>query len=119
ASVDVDPAGAGKMSDVVVDLADELAQKGVSGDELERARAPLLTAIRESMRDNTYWLSAVVSRAQEKPEVLDWARTRLSDIEGMTADDVSAPAKKYLAKDRASRATIVPEKQSAAATDKK
>ncbi|MFN2477398.1 MAG: M16 family metallopeptidase, partial [Chthoniobacterales bacterium] len=46
ASVDVDPAGAGKMSDVVVDLADELAQKGVSGDELERARAPLLTAIR-------------------------------------------------------------------------
>ncbi|MDQ6626044.1 MAG: insulinase family protein [Verrucomicrobiota bacterium] len=119
ASIDVDPASAQKMSEVVVDLADELAQKGVSDDELERARAPLLTAIRESMRDNNYWLSAVVSRAQEKPEVLDWARTRLSDIDAMTTDDLSAPAKKYLGKDRVSRATILPEKQAAETAGKK
>jgi zinc protease len=116
ASIDVDPGAAQKMSDLVVDLADEIAQNGVTDDELNRAREPLLTAIRESARDNGYWLSAVVSRAQEKPEVLDWARSRLGDVEAITTADLSAPAKKYLGKNHASRATILPKAHSAAPT---
>ena len=76
ASIDVDPPTAAKMSELVIGLADDLAQKGVTDDELNRARQPLLTALRESLRSNGYWLSNVLSRAQEKPEMLDWARTR-------------------------------------------
>ena len=48
------------------------------GDELERALKPILTGTRDSLRDNGYWLGSVLSRAQEKPEVLDWSRTRVS-----------------------------------------
>ena len=49
-------------------------------------------------------------RAQEKPEVLDWARSRSTDIESITAAEVSALAKTYLPKARASRVTILPAK---------
>jgi zinc protease len=107
ASIDVDPSSAQKISDLVVDLADELALKGVTDDQLERARQPMLTELKEAERNNAYWVG-VLARAQERPEVLDWARSRLSDISAITTAEVSALAKKYLSRDRVSRATILP-----------
>lgn len=108
ASIDVAPDAAEKISNLVVDLADELAQKGVTDDQLQRAREPLLTAYKESLRSNNYWLS-VIGQAQEKPEMLDWARTRSADVSSITASEISVFAKKYLGRDRVSRATISPE----------
>jgi zinc protease len=108
ANIDVDPASAEKISSLVVDLADELAQKGVTDDQLDRARQPLLTAYKESLRSNSYWLS-VIGQAQEKPEMLEWTRTRFADVSGITTTEISAIAKKYLSRDRVSRATILPE----------
>jgi zinc protease len=107
ASIDVEPSSAQKISDLVVDLADELAKKGVTDDQLERARQPMLTEHKEAERNNAYWVG-VLARAQEKPEVLDWARSRLSDLSAITTAEVSALAKKYLSRDRVSRATILP-----------
>ena len=115
ANIDVDPATAPKMSELVIFIADDLAQNGVTEDELNRARQPLLTALRESLRQNGYWLNAVLSRAQEKPEVLDWARTRQADIEGITSAEMSALAKQYLGRDRVSRATVLPASKAAQA----
>ena len=43
-------------------------------DELERAKKPILTALRESARTNPYWLGAVIGSCQEFPQRLDWAR---------------------------------------------
>ncbi|MFL6520060.1 MAG: M16 family metallopeptidase [Chthoniobacterales bacterium] len=110
ASIDVDPQSAAKVSEVAVDLADELAQKGVTEDQLNRAREPKLAAYKDSLRKNGYWLS-VLALAQEKPEALDWARSRLPDIASITTAELSALAKKYLARDRVSRVTISPEKK--------
>ena len=47
-----------------------------------------LTALQESLRNNGYWISAVLGRAQEKPEVLDWARTRMADTQSITLETV-------------------------------
>ena len=107
-NIDVDPASAAKISDLVISLADDLARNGVTEDELNRTRLPLLTSLRESLRSNGYWVSGVLARAQEKPEVLDWARTRISDVEAITTAEISALAKKYLGRDRVSRATVLP-----------
>ncbi|MDB6152590.1 MAG: peptidase domain protein [Chthoniobacteraceae bacterium] len=115
ASIDVDPAMAGKISDLVITLADELASNGVTEDELNRARQPLLTSMKDSLRSNAYWLGRVLARAQEKPETLDWTRTRLSDVESITTADLNALAKEYLGRGRVSRATVLP----AAAPEKK
>jgi zinc protease len=108
AAVDVDPPVAQKTADLIINIADELAQNGVTEDELNRARQPLLTALRQSLRSNGYWLNSVLAAAQEKPEVLDWARTRIADNESITTEELSALAKKYLGRDRVSRATILP-----------
>ncbi|HTO04304.1 MAG TPA: insulinase family protein, partial [Opitutus sp.] len=112
ASVDVEPAMADEILDTVIELADDLARTGASEDELVRAKQPLLTAIRESLRDNGYWLGAVLTRAQEKPESLDWARSRSSDIESITAEEINALAKTYLPQERASRVVILPKPKS-------
>lgn len=107
-SIDVDPAAAAKVREAVVDLADDLARNGVTAEELERARLPARTAARESLRTNTYWLQAVLARAQEKPEVLDWARSRTADLEAVTAAELSALAREYLGRERVSRVTVLP-----------
>lgn len=97
-----------KIGDVIDALAADIAQNGVTQDELERAKKPVLTSLRESARTNGYWLGSVLSRAQEKPEVLDWCRSRYSDFEAITAAELSAFAKSYLAAGRSSRVIIVP-----------
>ena len=107
-SIDVDPATAAKVREAVVDLADDLARNGVTAEELERARLPARTAARESLRTNAYWLQAVLSRAQEKPEVLEWARSRTADLEAVTAAELSALARAYLGRERVSRVTVLP-----------
>lgn len=107
-SIDVDPATAAKVREAVVELADDLARNGVTTEELERARLPARTSTRESLRTNSYWLQSVLARAQEKPEVLDWARSRSADIEAITAAELSALAKQYLGRDRVSRVTVLP-----------
>jgi zinc protease len=108
ANVLVDPPKAQAMTDIIANLFDDVAQKGVSEDELERAKKPALTAIKESMRSNGYWLGRVLSRAQEKPEVLDWCRSREQDIAAITKPELDALAKTYLSADKASRVTVVP-----------
>ncbi|MBI2814672.1 MAG: insulinase family protein [Opitutae bacterium] len=104
----VDPAMAGKITDLIVAIGHDLATNGVTDEELNRARQPALTAAKESLRTNNYWGGNVLARAQEKPEVLGWARTRLADLEGMTAAELGALAKSYLGLEHASRVTILP-----------
>ncbi|MBL9213364.1 MAG: insulinase family protein [Opitutaceae bacterium] len=108
--VTVAPDRAAQVADIITTLGNELAEKGVTEDELERAKKPVLTTLRESARTNQYWLAAVLSRAQERPEVLDWSRSRYADNESITSAELTALAKEYLPAKRASRVTVVPAK---------
>jgi zinc protease len=114
ANIDVDPATAGKISDLAIDIADELSKNGVTDDEFKRAHEPMLSNYLQSLRENGYWLANVLSRAQENPERLDWARTRLADFEAITPAEITALAAKYLGRERVSRATILPAPKKAA-----
>jgi zinc protease len=67
--------------------------------------------LKESLRSNAYWLGNVLAKAQEKPEMLDWARSRTADNEAITAAELTALAKQYLGRDRASRVTVLPGKK--------
>jgi zinc protease len=103
----VDPAKASEIADAVAAVAKDLQVKGATQDELDRAKNPVLTSIRESERTNQYWMR-VLSKAQERPEVLDWARTRRADFEKITTAEVNALAAAYLDPARASRVVIHP-----------
>ena len=47
--------------------------------------------------------------------MLDWARSRIPDVKGISAAEMSALAREYLVRDRVSRATILPETKSSGA----
>ncbi len=111
ANVTVDPAKAAEIATVVTAIAADLNKNGVTADELERAKKPVLTALRESARTNVYWAGNVLAKAQEKPEVLDWSRSRYADNESITKADLDALAKTYLAPERAFKVIVLPEKK--------
>lgn len=111
AFITVEPDKAAMLQKATIELADELATNGVTPDELERVRLPILTSLRESVRTNGYWLGSVLNRAQEKPEVLDWARTRTDDFTAITKAEIDALARQYLGRDRVFRVTVLPEQK--------
>jgi zinc protease len=96
AEATVAPDQARAIADAIRAIGADLHEHGVTEDELVRAKQPVLTGIRQSMRTNPYWLGNVLASAQEQPDRLDWSRTRLSDTEGVTAAELSALAKLYL-----------------------
>src|SRR5690606_5617024 len=116
-SITVDPPKAQELADIIVAIAHDLAENGVTEEELERAKKPLLTSLRESARTNGYWLSNVLAKAQERPQSLEWSRTRYADFESITTAELSALAKRYLGSSRASRVIIVPESTPSAKVD--
>jgi zinc protease len=107
ATVSVEPAKAREIADAVIAVAADLSAKGATQDELDRTKNPTLTSLREKERTNEYWIS-VISRAQERPEVLDWARSLRADFESVTTADIDALAKAYLGPDKASLVVIHP-----------
>jgi zinc protease len=108
AEVVVAPARAQEISDAILAIAADLQKNGVTPDELERAKRPLLTSVHEAVRTNPYWLGAVVAECQEFPQRLDWARSILTDYPAMTKADVDALAKDYLSPDRAFKVIVLP-----------
>jgi len=103
----VDPAKTKLIEDAVVAAAADLYANGVTQDELDRAKNPTLKALKESERTNGYWMT-VLGRAQERPEVLDWARSREADFASISKADLDALAKAYLSPDKASHVVIRP-----------
>lgn len=106
--IDIDPSAVDAIAQAVSKLSDELARNGITEDELTRAKRPALTSIRESVRSNAYWLNSVLVRAQERPEVIGWARDREADVSGITKADLDRLAREYLSPSRISRAVVVP-----------
>ncbi|MEM0968094.1 MAG: insulinase family protein, partial [Verrucomicrobiota bacterium] len=109
ALIEADPAQAQELADLLVTLGHELAESGVSEDELDRARKPMLTMIEEYRRTNGYWLNSVLAMSQEFPQRLDWARHFVTDYESITKAELDELASTYLRKERALPVLILPE----------
>jgi zinc protease len=107
-SMDIDPEKAAATIAAMRTLSEEIVTGGVTDDELERARLPILTGIRESVRTNNYWLNSVLARAQGQPEVMDWARHREQDFAGITREEIDTLARAFLPPDRMSHVIIQP-----------
>ncbi len=107
AVVEVDPTKTKQIQEVVVAVAADLQANGATQDELDRSLNPTIKHVEESERTNGYWLT-VLGRCQEKPEVLDWARSRRADFTSISKADMDALAKAYLSPSSASRVIIRP-----------
>ena len=96
-----------KLGTTARELGAALAEKGVTADELERARKPLLTMLEEQRRSNAYWLGTVVTPSQSRPERLDWARTMVDDFKKVSVDDLNKLAAEYLKSDKSMIVRVV------------
>ncbi|MGC4071259.1 MAG: insulinase family protein [Nibricoccus sp.] len=110
AYITVDPAKAQIVTDAVLEVADALAKNGLTEDEFERAKMPILTGIREAVRSNGNWLQVVLAAAQEYPQRLDWRRSIESDFAAISKSELDVLAKQYLPATRAFRVTSLPQK---------
>ena len=96
AYVETPPAKIDSVFANMVRITRDMADKGVSADELVRAKAPTLEGMKQDFESNTYWLN-VLSGAQAEPRQLAMVRTRRGDYEKLTTSDIQAAVKTILA----------------------
>jgi zinc protease len=118
ASVTIDPAQAGSVTEVVTGIAKDLATgNSITEDELERAKKPQVTSIEEMRRTNRYWMSSVLESSQEYPERLGWSRTFVDDYQDITVDEVNALAAEFLKTEKQVNVIIKPNPAAAPASE--
>ena len=105
----VDPAQAAQMAAEVKNITTELAARGITQDELQRALDPALARIKDLRQENTYWLNSVMLGAYRHPEQLDWARVMEKDYAAIHLGDINSLAKQYLDNRKAAEMIVVPE----------
>jgi zinc protease len=108
ALVDAPPDKAQALALEMRDLAGAIVREGVSKDELERARNPIVSELKRLLRDNSYLMSAIVSGSQEQPERLIRATTSVAELEALTTNDVNAVARTYLKPEDGLPVVVVP-----------
>jgi len=96
-----------KLLESCLGVTDSLAKDGVTADELERQREPVLAKVRDQMRENSFWRE-VVDNCQSRPQVLDELRALESDYRGITTEQLSGLAKTYFPRERASYILVKP-----------
>ncbi len=77
-------------------IAADMAEKGITADELHRAVEPALTGIKDMRRENTYWLNTVLTDCARHPEQIEWSRTITEDYASIRVEDITKMARKYL-----------------------
>jgi len=99
-----------RLASLTLEIAQELATKGVTPDELQRALKPVLNGLKDWVRNNNYWLNTVLDASQEYPKRLEWSRTMTKDYSSVKLEDMNSLAKKYLSPENALVVTLIPKK---------
>jgi hypothetical protein len=103
------PGGLKQLTDGSLRLAAKLAEKGVTAEELSRAREAALAQAEAEMRDGNWWLREVVAVAQSRPAVLDAARQRRSNLSAISLQEVNTAARVFTT-DRVTVAHLLPQR---------
>lgn len=108
ASMSSDPQYFEAFETAALEIAADLRQSSITQDELDRARKPVLESYQRSERENSAWLSNVV-RSQTDPSGLDYRRSRIGYIEGLTPEILNKAAKELFTPESLHIVTISPE----------
>lgn len=98
------------LSRAVEQVAGDLWKSGVTAEEFARARAPMLTSLKDMVRTNGYWLNSVLALSSRYPQQLQWPATILSGFSSVTKEQLTALAREYLDPAKAAKVMIVPVK---------
>jgi zinc protease len=87
-------------------IAADLASKPIADDLINRARKPMIEKIIRNRRENGLWIG-LVDEAQSLPGDLDDYRKQETVLKSITAKELQAAAKRYLAAKSALRIRII------------
>ena len=107
----VEPGREKVIADEVLKVAEDLRLRGVSGEELERAKAPMMTSLKDAVRSNPYWLNSVLIQSSQHSQQLSWPTTILSDFESVTTEELAQLAARYLKRENVAVARVEPEER--------
>ncbi len=99
------------LARAVLQVAEGLRETGINDEELERAKAPMLTSLKDLVRTNGYWLHSVLALSSRHPQQLQWPATILTGFQGINKEQLSTLAREYLPSDQAAQILIVPGKK--------
>jgi zinc protease len=103
-----DPEKVETLLEACLNVAQSLAADGITDEEVDRLREPILKQRRDAKRTNDYWLE-VLSRSQRDPEHLDDVRSGDAFYESVTAADLAPLAREFLRRERASVLVVNPQ----------
>ncbi len=110
ASVEIPPGqDEGFFRDVDKITAD-LAARPPTEDEMTRAKKPYLERLAKNQQTNEFWAGQLAG-AQTDGRRLDSVRSQLAGVERVSAADVQAAAREFLARDKAWRLVVVPKEK--------
>jgi zinc protease len=89
-----------KFQDSVAKIVEDLKDKPISDDEMNRARKPVLEHEEHSLNSNSFWLS-MLSGSIQTPAQLDTIRQRRAQLMAVTPADLQRLAKTYLVMSKA------------------
>lgn len=92
----------------VKNIAAEIVKDGLTEDEMLRISKPMMTAIKDQLKTNRYWLSTVMTGSSVRVNQLKWAESIIKDYESITSVDLANMAKKYLDNKKAATVVISP-----------
>ncbi|WDP88615.1 MAG: insulinase family protein [Desulfobacter sp.] len=110
AVVNLSPDQIDLVGEQMMELIADLVSKGVTGEELELAKGPLMNHLKVLRQTNSYWLNSVMADSYRYPERLDWAVSLVAGYGGITAEDLNRLAKRYLVPDTGALLKVVPKK---------
>ena len=84
----------------IVRLADDMADKGITREELDRAVKPLISALEKNRVTNDFWME-FLKNAQARPEKLDWRPADEARYRNIKLGDIQELAKLYLKRENA------------------
>jgi len=108
--VQVDPHQADAIVQEIRHIAEDLAVENSDADEFRRILDPTLTYIKDLRQTNTYWLNSVLTGAGRYPQQLNWSRSFEKDYAAITAEEITALARRYLVQDNAAVIILSPAK---------
>lgn len=102
-----DPEKVEELVDAFLAVGDSLATDGVTQEEVDRLREPILKGRRDGLRTNGFWMT-ILSRAQSDPAHLPAMRAADDFYANFGPKDLTPLAQQYLGRDKASILIVNP-----------
>ena len=109
ASSEVEPQDIERTQAAIEEIAAQMASGGISEDELQRARKPILEGMEEAEEDNGSWIG-LIDEAQSLPGDLDRWRNDEAVYEAITVEELTTAAARYFTPENTLKISITSDK---------